>query len=81
MDQIDPTTRQKLCSYDYKEMEGVVQVSGAYYYIHIEYYYSLNTLLLLLFLYSSSLETVKVALSSKHAVENIFLQTIKSNIK
>lgn len=27
LDQIDPTTRQKLCSYDYKEMEGVVQVS------------------------------------------------------
>lgn len=27
LDQIDPTTSEKLCSYDYKEIEGVVQVS------------------------------------------------------
>lgn len=27
LDQIDPTTREKLCSYDYKDLEGVVQVS------------------------------------------------------
>ena len=58
-------------------MEGVVQVSRTL--ILIIYYHSLNTLLL--FLYSSSLESVKVAFSSKHAVENVFLQTTKSNIK
>jgi len=26
LDQVDPATRRKLCSYDYKDMEGLTQV-------------------------------------------------------
>ena len=27
LDQVDPATNRKLCSYDYKDMEGLTQIS------------------------------------------------------